>query len=1060
MTSGARGWTWRWWLGWLVLLAMPCRAAAQLPEAVRFTTADGLPSNAVHQVVEDRHGYLWFATEDGLARFDGRHFRVWQREQGLVGNVLTHLALDAEDRLWMGTAQGAVMRMSADRARIESLVGEGGAAVTALLPDAAGGVWFGVRGAGLYRWQPSQRLRHYLPTVRGDGLPEGDVEHLWAAAGGGVWVGSRGGLARWHDGRFHRPADPRLATAAITGLGGGTAGALWVSSSRGRWRIAADADVQAIAAHPRARLLGIGRAQAQWLADAERVWRQPLGDAPALAVRLAEVDRGTRPTLRTVFEDRHGGAWLLGRHLGVWRLPPLWPHFTVQPTPPPRRGLDGVLPSAARPGVALQCGGQHHWRIRGGALETRRGGAAWRSVRWPGGEAAPGAWSVHCGHVPGGVWVGTRQGLLRWDGTRLQAVSGAPPAISAMHVDADGRLWIAADGVLQRYRWRRLARQPELKPELRLDVRDGVPAGQVHGMATDAAGLLWATSAHGLLRVAPHTRQVRVYARDDGIPEEVLQAGLQAQGTQMLAIGEDGVTIAFAPAALAQPASPPALVIDRVQLRRDGQRISVPPLAPVRLHADDRDIQISARVLSPRLDPRQQYRFRLRGGAQRWSYTRSRGTIGFAQLAAGTHVLEYQERGGDGRWSALQALPLQVQRGAWQHPGVQVLRALLGVVGCGVLGWLAWHQWARARQRRAWMQQHASAAQSAQAKARYLATFGHELRTPLTGVLGMSELLLATALAPLQRRRLARIQGAARALLVIIDQTLEAARIEAGRLPLQRVRTELGAVLRDWEQQARAQLDGRGGGLTLHVQLPGHTWVQADPRRLQQLLLAATGALVDALAPCTLAVQVHWLPGRSGILVEMRAAPAVGVAARGRPVPAARLQRLQDDARSQQGQVYQHPRSACGAGLTLSLALPPAAPEASRACPADAANAQRQLRVLLVEDDPLVADVHAGLLAARGAQVVLAAHALAALAELASAAVDVVLLDLDLPGVDGWQLLQMLESQGCTVPVVVLTARNDADLAGRVTAAGAVALLHKPTTGEALLAAVRAARGR
>jgi len=54
----------------------------------------------------------------------------------------------------------------------------------------------------------------------------------------------------------------------------------------------------------------------------------------------------------------------------------------------------------------------------------------------------------------------------------------------------------------------------------------------------------------------------------------------------------------------------------------------------------------------------------------------------------------------------------------------------------------------------------------------------------------------------------------------------------------------------------------------------------------------------------------------------------------------------------------------------------------------------------------------------------------------------------------------MLESQGCTVPVVVLTARNDADLAGRVTAAGAVALLHKPTTGEALLAAVRAARGR
>jgi DNA-binding response OmpR family regulator len=114
-------------------------------------------------------------------------------------------------------------------------------------------------------------------------------------------------------------------------------------------------------------------------------------------------------------------------------------------------------------------------------------------------------------------------------------------------------------------------------------------------------------------------------------------------------------------------------------------------------------------------------------------------------------------------------------------------------------------------------------------------------------------------------------------------------------------------------------------------------------------------------------------------------------------------------------------------------------------------------RVLLVEDEPLVADVHAALLTAGGATVVTAAHALAALGELVVAPFDVVLLDLDLPGVDGWQLLDMLRTQGCPAPVVVLTARRDPDLARRSAAAGAAGWLHKPASGEQLLAAVRAA---
>ncbi len=83
-----------------------------------------------------------------------------------------------------------------------------------------------------------------------------------------------------------------------------------------------------------------------------------------------------------------------------------------------------------------------------------------------------------------------------------------------------------------------------------------------------------------------------------------------------------------------------------------------------------------------------------------------------------------------------------------------------------------------------------------------------------------------------------------------------------------------------------------------------------------------------------------------------------------------------------------------------------------------------------------------------------AGHALAALAEVAAAHLDVILLDLDLPGVDGWQLLDMLRGQGCQLPVLILTARREPGLAERAAVAGAAGVLHKPVDGDQLHAAV------
>lgn len=116
--------------------------------------------------------------------------------------------------------------------------------------------------------------------------------------------------------------------------------------------------------------------------------------------------------------------------------------------------------------------------------------------------------------------------------------------------------------------------------------------------------------------------------------------------------------------------------------------------------------------------------------------------------------------------------------------------------------------------------------------------------------------------------------------------------------------------------------------------------------------------------------------------------------------------------------------------------------------------------MLLVEDDATVADVVRGLLSARGHEVVHAGHALAALREISAGDFDVGLLDLDLPGLSGFELAQHLRNQGYMLPLLAVTARTDPDLQQQVEAAGIGGFLRKPVTGELLVEAIARAMGR
>ena len=105
---------------WMLAFAAGMPAWAGLPETPhprQFTVANGLPSNRINGIAEDQHGYLWIATSDGLARYDGIDFRIWRVEQGLRDNFVWSVHVDARNRVWIGTRQAGVAMLDASRSR-------------------------------------------------------------------------------------------------------------------------------------------------------------------------------------------------------------------------------------------------------------------------------------------------------------------------------------------------------------------------------------------------------------------------------------------------------------------------------------------------------------------------------------------------------------------------------------------------------------------------------------------------------------------------------------------------------------------------------------------------------------------------------------------------------------------------------------------------------------------------------------------------------------------------------------------------------------------------------
>ncbi|MES1242194.1 MAG: hypothetical protein ABUT39_11290, partial [Acidobacteriota bacterium] len=209
-----------------------------------FTLGDGLPRAGLNQTLRTRDGYLWLATFDGLVRFDGVRFEVFdiERVPALGSNRIADLVETRDGALWIHTEQGHVARYAGGvftscarprqgRAACDSRE-SGDAWYTLLTLDDAGALWLS-GPSGLLRWEDGG-LREVPGTRTGSGartLIQDQTGRLWAGSGDGVWYGLPGKLLQ----RLPPPAGWDSWNAPSLAEDG--AGGIWIATFNGSGRL-------------------------------------------------------------------------------------------------------------------------------------------------------------------------------------------------------------------------------------------------------------------------------------------------------------------------------------------------------------------------------------------------------------------------------------------------------------------------------------------------------------------------------------------------------------------------------------------------------------------------------------------------------------------------------------------------------------------------------------------------------------------------------------------------------------------------------------------------------
>ncbi|MCP5053179.1 MAG: hypothetical protein GY940_38800 [bacterium] len=522
-------------VSFLGFLALPFSALCLDPGKVfsqylhdSWSIEDGLPQLSIQAIIQTRDGYLWIGTQEGLVRFDGVRFQVYDKRKvpQLLNNFIKTLYEDSNRNLWIGTLGGGLTRMKDGKfttyttrdglsndfvysicenpgkvlwvgtdnglnrlvddrfSRYTTQQGLSDNRVRVIHGDREGNLWIGTYHRGLNRLKDGK----FTSYTTKQGLSGDRVRAILEDRAGGLWIGSNGGLSRLADGKFtHYTTAQGLSNNLITSIYEDREGSLWAGTFRG----------------------GLNR-----LED---------GRFNSYTTR----DGLSDDTVFSLYEDREGSLWIGTFAGGLDRLK--GGKFTTFTT---KEGLshDRLFSISQGPEGNLWLG------TYGGGINRMKDGR-FTAYTDKDGLSHNNIWSV-CEGPGGSLWTGTDGGglnrLKEGKFTSYTTKEGlSHDAVFSLYTDRSGVLWIGTGGGLNRL---------EEGKFNRFSTRDGLSSDSIRAIYEDRLGDLWIGTDAGLNCRRPEDGTFTSYTTRDGLSSDKITCIYgDKEGTLWIGTGGGGL---------------------------------------------------------------------------------------------------------------------------------------------------------------------------------------------------------------------------------------------------------------------------------------------------------------------------------------------------------------------------------------------------------------------------------------------------------------------------------------------------------------------------------------